>query len=661
MDFQNEQMFGQAEKVSIGAVGTWPGDFPVGIWQCDLTGRITHCNRAAVDFWGRHPPSGPGVWCGALKRYDAAGNEIDPEQHPLAKLARGESETARTELTIERPDDTYYRLILHTRRLLDETGQLVGVYGTLTDTSGHGLTDTKQAMLSAIVQHSDDAIISKDLSGRITSWNGGAERIYGYREAEVIGRPVSLLIPPDRASEEDHILAQIKSGVTIDHFQTIRRDKKGRLIPVSLTVSPIRNAAGKLIGASKIARDISAMVNQQKTIRQHMKNLLTLNELSKSISDKLNRDEIMGEVVRAATKLTGASGGAFYHFQDPDFRQPAYRAYAGDGKLFKDDANLSGTAAWQRFMLHPQPIRTRRRMTSARLMELPAAADGNSGEAVFLAVPLIHSAGNVVGKLVLIHTGAGRFTPLDERLIKSLVAYATIALDNARLFEEVNSLNERKDEFIALAGHELKTPLTSISSYLQLLEARANDGTQRKFIAKGLGQALKMQELIDELLDVSRIESGNLELSPEAIDVGRMVPELVEQLQVAVTTHRISCIGAAGGCTIQADRKRMEQVLQNLVGNAVKYSPKGTEVTVSLDVSATECRISVTDRGIGIPPGELDRVFERYYRAGARKPVQGLGLGLYITRDIVERHGGKLHVQSVVGKGSVFTVTLPRK
>lgn len=631
--------------------------FPVAICQCDTEGQITYYNKAALELWGRQPATGPGVWCGCWKAYSPEKGYLSRDEYPLALVLKGRERTLdKTEMIFERQDGGIRRVMVQVRTLFDKLGSICGAYCTMADITPESGSVNRQAILSAIVEYSDDAIISKDLSGNITSWNKSAQRIFGYREEEVLGKPVTLLIPLERASEEDHILGQIRQGKTIDHFQTVRLDKWGRPVPVSLTISPIRDLTGRLIGASKIARDISSEVGRQALIRQHAKNLLIINELNKTITGSLDRSGIMQEVVSAAIRLTGAENAIFFYF--PDSSYTPHIAKGGKNMQLPDLEDVR-RPLWQSFFLQASPLRTRGGVVKSPLKDyISLFQESYTGS--FLAIPLLEASKNVSGKLVLIHSQQGMFTPLHEELIKSIASYAAISLDNARLFDELNIMGKRKDDFIAMAGHELKTPLTSISSYLQILEAECAGGTNAKFVTKSRAQVKKMQELIAELLDISKIESGQMEFSMEKVDLVVLLSDVTDLFRISSPSHVIEYAFPGHDCVVTCDRKRIEQVLQNLVGNAIKYSPASSSICVSLAAMSDGYRIDIRDFGIGLSVRDQERIFDRYYRAENGRNAPGLGLGLFISRDIVTRHKGTLSVESEEGAGSCFTVTLPR-
>ncbi|MEA2236972.1 MAG: hypothetical protein QOC81_1696 [Thermoanaerobaculia bacterium] len=261
----------------------------------------------------------------------------------------------------------------------------------------------------------------------------------------------------------------------------------------------------------------------------------------------------------------------------------------------------------------------------------------------------------------------------DEKLplAEVLAERAALAIENAKLYTEqvdarrkVEDLSRLKDEFLSIASHELRTPVTSIKGYTQLAKTliRENDlATSEEYLDVALDQIDRMSRLILELLDVSRIETGRLEIRRDLIPWSTFVCDVVHRHHTAVSERRFQLNVPASNKRIVGDRDRLEQVLGNLMENAVKYSPDGSEITVSLDEKEDQLVTSVADRGIGIPTDELGQVFERFHRGRQVSSTNygGLGLGLYITKQIVERHGGTIWVESREGQGTTFSFTLP--
>jgi PAS domain S-box-containing protein len=246
---------------------------PAAIYTTDAAGRITYYNQAAVDLAGREPELGKDEWCVTWRLYRPDGTPLPHDQCPMAVALRENRPIRGEQAILERPDGTCIPFIPYPTPLRDASGALVGAVNMLVDISDRSAAESARAHLAAIVESSDDAIISKNLDGIVTSWNQGAERIFGYQAHEIIGQPITRIFPPYRIKEEDQILARLRRGERIDHFETVRRRKDGREIDVSLTISPVRDATGRIIGASKIARDVTEKKRAEAALRDLNDNL----------------------------------------------------------------------------------------------------------------------------------------------------------------------------------------------------------------------------------------------------------------------------------------------------------------------------------------------------------------------------------------------------
>jgi PAS domain S-box-containing protein len=230
---------------------------PAAVYTTDVAGRITYYNEAAVELAGRRPVLGHDEWCVTWRLYNPDGTPMPHERCPMAIALRENRAVRGAEAILERPDGTRLNFIPYPTPLRDVAGRLIGAVNMLVDVSERKVADNALAYLAAIVESTADAVVSKDLDGIVTSWNRGAEGIFGYSAAEMVGQPIALLFPPDRLGEEDLILSRLRRGESVEHFETLRRRKDGQLIDVSISISPVRDSTGRIIGAAKIARDIT--------------------------------------------------------------------------------------------------------------------------------------------------------------------------------------------------------------------------------------------------------------------------------------------------------------------------------------------------------------------------------------------------------------------
>jgi len=521
----------------------------------------------------------------------------------------------------------------------------------------------RKAMLAAIIDSSEDAIISKDLNGIITSWNKSAERIFGYSEEEIIGKHISILIPADRLSEEDMIISNLRAGRRIDHFETIRQTKDGKQLQISLTVSPIKDDNGIVIGASKIARDITAQKDAEELIKKYVKQLELLNQTGKTIGAHLNVDTILQHVTDATTKLSGASFGAFF-YNTTDANGEAYMLYTLCGapkEAFEKLGMPRNTEVFKITFNGEGPFRSDditkdpRYGKNAPHKGMPV---GHLPVVSYLAVPVISQSGVVIGGLFFGHPQPAVFKEEHEQLITGIAAQAAMALDNARLYQELQALNTRKDEFIGFASHELKTPLTTIGGYLQLAE----DAPQRMndFVPKINKQVTRLTAIISDLLDISKIQAGKMELNFAKTTLHTLIKDSVETVKQS-NGRNVDCVLPPDDVPLIIDGQKMGQVMINILSNAAKYSEAGTKIVITAIRMGDEIHITVEDEGVGISAQHLDKIFSQFYRVikPGRSSTEGLGLGLYLSREITEAHGGKIWAESEEGKGTTVHVHFP--
>jgi len=258
-------------------------ELPAAIYTTDAAGRITYFNEAAAELWGVRPQIGKSEWCGSWKLFWPNGDSLPHGECPMALAIKERRPIRGAEAVAERPDGVRVPFIPYPTPLFDSSGLLIGAVNMLVDITDRKRAEELTQRMAAIVAYSDDAIISKDLSGVITSWNEGAQRLFGYTAAEAIGQPVTMLIPEDRHDEEPRIIGRIRAGERIDHYETVRRRKDGSFVDISITVSPIRSHTGEVVGASKIARDITERLRAQerqnlllREMDHRVKNLFTL-------------------------------------------------------------------------------------------------------------------------------------------------------------------------------------------------------------------------------------------------------------------------------------------------------------------------------------------------------------------------------------------------
>ncbi len=476
---------------------------------------------------------------------------------------------------------------------------------------------TENLQLSAVVQNSDDAIISLTLDGTINSWNKAARKMYGFTEAEVMGKHISILIGSEKITEEESILARIKEGRKVHHFETVRISKDGREIPVSLTISPIKDKEGKIIGASKIARDITLH-------KQASEKLAWLAAIVDSSTDAIVSKTLEGIIISWNTAARRMFG-----YTEKEAIGKHISMIIPAGRINEENIIISKIRNGDQIK-HFETVRI--------------AKDGRKVNISLTVSPIRGQKGKIVGASKIIRD-------ITEQIKTS---------EKLKLYsKQLEQMNSYKDNFIGMASHELKTPLASINGYLQILE-RSIEGAQNKlFVKKAITQVAKLAALVSDLLDISKIQSGKLSLNCVKFDFNELLEEVTETIQQTTSSHVFE-LQIGSSVKINADRHRLEQVLINLLTNSTKYSPDAEKVIIKSAIKDNCVRVSVQDFGIGIPREEHDKIFSRFYRV--EEPAHtfsGLGLGLYIANEIISMHKGKLWVESAPQRGSTFFFEIP--
>ena len=482
----------------------------------------------------------------------------------------------------------------------------------------------EQLILAAIVSSTDDAIIGKDLCGVITSWNPAAERIFGYTANQAIGQSIGLIVPAHLQQEEDDVLRHIRAGERIGHYETIRLAKSGSIVQISLTVSPIKTPDGTIVGASEIARDIAG------TDHSH-RDALRLAAIVDS-----SEDAIVGKNLNSIVTSWNVAAEQMFGYAAAEIIGKSVRLIIPDDRQHEEDDVLRRIRDGQRIE-HFETIRCKK--------------DGTLIPVSLTISPIRNERGVVIGASKIARDISDRLRADEER---------------RRLLEMARSANRLKDEFLATLSHELRTPLNAIVGYSRMLQAGmlAAGEKQTRALETVVRNAASLTQIVEDVLDVSRIVSGKLRLNVQGVELSQIVREAVETSQPAADARgiRLDVIVDPQGTLVSGDPDRLRQVLWNLCSNAVKFSERGGHVEVRLERVNSHVEVTVTDTGIGIEPAFLPHLFERFTQAdaGTSRIHSGLGLGLAITRHLVELQGGRISAHSDgLGHGSTFRIELP--
>jgi PAS domain S-box-containing protein len=548
---------------------------------------------------------------------------------------------------------------------------------------------TGQAHLAALVASSEDAIASKTLDGIVTFWNTAAERLFGFTSEEMVGRSILTIIPDELQHEEVEILAKLRAGQRIERYETIRLHKSGRRLEISLTISPIKDSTGRVIGAAKFAHDITERRRVERALKDEAEALETLNRLGQAVASQLDLDRIVQRVTDSATQLTGAAFGAFFYNVMKD---ESYWLYALSGAARESFANFPmprntdvfGPTFRGEGVVRSEDIRRDPRY--GRNSPFKGMPPGHLPVCSYLAVPVKLHTGEVIGGLFFGHPEPGVFSERSERLALGVATQASIAMANARLFDSVKKLaiereellgsertaraeaerlSQMKDEFLATLSHELRTPLNAIQGWTTLLRQRSHSPEDRERGLETIERNVRAQaQIVNDLLDMSRIISGKIHLEIQPLQLHEVIDNAIEAIRQSADAKRIRVqkLLDSGIGWVRGDPNRLQQVLWNLLSNAVKFTPARGKIQVVLERVNSHVEIVVEDSGAGIPAEFLPHVFDRFRQGDASitRRYGGLGLGLSIVKTLVELHGGSVRVKSAgENQGSTFIVAIP--
>jgi len=620
----------------------------------DLNGTILSWNIAAERMFGYSADEA----IGRSIRMIIPADRQSEEDFVLGQVRAGQA-VRHYETIRQRKDGTQIPISLTVSPIYDDSGRVIGASKIARDITDRKDADRTLKRLAAVVESSDDAIVAKDLNSTIISWNRAAERMFGYTAEEAIGHSVRMIIPDDLQAEEDMVLARIRSGGLVDHYETRRRRKDGSEVLVSLTVSPIVDATGRVTGASKIARDITEQSRLRAAAREQALQTERLSETGAMVAASLDRNTIAQRVTDAATALTQAEFGAFVHTgvsSSTDYTLSSYTAPPRD--------------VVRRFLERRWDTLVASTFHGAAVIRLDDVADATETETPwvirsYLAVPVKTAAGEVFGGLLFGSSASAAFTEQHERIASAIAAWASLALENARLYLTAREADRLKDEFLAVLSHELRTPLNAIVGYARLLRGGLLSGVKMERGLETLERnANALTQIVEDVLDISRIVAGKIRLDVQPVDLSTIVQNAASTVQPAADAKsiRIETIVDPGVGPVSGDPGRLQQVAWNLLSNAVKFTPKNGRVQVRVERVNSHVEVAVSDTGVGINPEFLPYVFERFRQADGSlsRKAGGLGLGLSIVRHIVEMHGGSVMAASDgEGHGATFKVRLP--
>jgi PAS domain S-box-containing protein len=493
------------------------------------------------------------------------------------------------------------------------------------------------------------AIFTFDPDGVITSWNRGAEQIFGYSATEILGHAITIIFTPDdivAGVPDQERATAIRDGHAPDKRWHVRRD--GTRFWADGTLTPIYDD-GQLIGFSKILRDTT----QRKQIEDEREQMH-----QQLIYEQAVTAAILEQLPSGLSVVEAPSGKIMLHNEEavrvlghPLLESADYRGYAQYGALHEDgrpyQAEEYPTA---RALLYGEIIRQEDL--------LYRRGDGILTYLSVNAAPVHTADGELIAAVCIYHDISERKHAEEERARLYALEQEARAQAEAAL--------QARDTFLAIAAHELRNPITGLMGYAQVLERRAtktqmlNERDQRA-LRTITTQADRINRLIGAVLDVARLQSHHLTLHRQRFNLCELAERIVSEIEPTLEQHMLEYRCDPAACLINGDPLRLEQVLYNLIQNAIKYSPQGGPIVVEVTQQGTDALLSVTDQGIGIREIDRRRLFERFYRAenALDSPIAGMGIGLYVVHEIVDLHGGSIEVESSEGRGSTFRVRLP--
>ena len=640
------------------------------ISSVDLHGVITSWNRAAERLYGY----GASEAIGQSNRITIPSDRYAEEDDVIRRVRGGEGiqhlETVRV-----RKDGSQIEVAITASAIHADSGIVIGVSKIARDISKRKDAERNGSRLAAIVESSDDAIIGKDLNGVIMTWNPGAERMFGYTAAEAVGQSIHLIIPPSHEDEEDTILARIRRGESVQHFETIRCRKDGSCLPISVTVSPIRDQEGVIIGASKIARDISDRKRAEQEALQAQRRAQLVARIVEVLSTSLDYEKRLKSFTELAVPSLADWAALDILEEDSHIRRlvvahadPAKTQLDAEIRQHYDDP--TGPCSVR------QVIRTGKSALVAEITgdTIAEAARGDEervrlmralGLVSCMCVPLTTNGGTLAALTLATAESGRQYSTDDLRFAEDLASRSALMVDNARAYDEVRRASRLKDEFLAMLSHELRTPLNAILGYANMLRAGMLTADKLPRIFETIERnASALTRMVEDILDVSRVVSGKMRLNMQPVELPSVLHEAIATITPAAEAKHIrveTTIDPQVG-PVSGDPDRLRQIVWNLLSNAVKFTPKQGRIQVRLERVNSSVEIVVSDTGIGIASEFLPHIFERFRQAdsGSARQHTGLGLGLAIVRNLVEMHGGTVYATSGgEGQGATFRVRLP--
>jgi PAS domain S-box-containing protein len=598
----------------------------------DTNARVTYLNEVAETLTGWSQSEALGQ---PLERVFLIVNEISrqPVENPATRaLRQGVVMGLANHTILIKKDGTERPIDDSAAPIRNEQGVVSGCVLIFRDVTAQRLIERDKAnqlltarLLASIVETSNDAIVSKSLDGTIQSWNAAAERLFGFTAEQAVGRHISLVIPPERLTEEEQIIAKLRAGERIEHFETERMRSDGTHITVSLTISPLKDDAGNVVGASKIVRDVS----ERKRAEAERQNFVAVIENSTDFIGMCDLDGVPFFLNHAGLEMVGLED-----------IEAARRAGVADF-FFPEDQQM----IMNEFL--PQVINDGHGEIEIRFRHF------KTGEARWMAYKVV--------KL----TDAGNQT-IGFATVSQEVTERKRLEDNLRILAaNLSETDRRKNEFLATLAHELRNPLAPMSNMLEVLKRADGNSEILKQAHETIERQLsQMVRLVDDLLDLNRITHDRLELRRSEVELSSVIQQAVEVARPLIDAagHELTVELPDEPIYLNADRTRLAQVFGNLLNNSSKYTKAKGAISLNAKRVDDEVVVKVKDNGAGIPADKLESIFDMFMQVErtSDRSQGGLGIGLTLVKRLVDMHGGSIESRSAgEGMGSEFIVRLP--